>query len=359
VRAALWLAARELSVRKRRAAIAAAVVAAATALVAATEVLARAREEAIARDLDAMGPSIRIVPFGALPAGPTAEDPGRETLADGVADIAARALGRDLRRLEGRLTLPRDRDRPAVIGVAPDAIGLATGDAAAGAVLAERIGVGASVVVAGRNFRVARALPPGATAEDLALFLRLDDVQAAVGSNGVNELRIHLAPGAHPGEAVQRLRAAAIPGRVVPIARGEVAERDAHESLARHRVALYAFTGVVAAIALLVAAHLDASERRTELATLVAVGASPGSVVSMAVARSLLVAAAGALSGSVIGMVVPAIRDPAAAAGAVRALPALLAAVAAAMGLGVAAAIPSAVLSARRDPVADLQDASA
>lgn len=357
MRAALWLAARELSVRKGRAAIALAVVAIAAALVSATEMLSRAREEAIARDIESVGPSIVILPSSAPPGALGTYDFGHETLPDGTAEAARRALGRDLRRIEARLSLPRNSERPLVIGVEPDEIpGVPAGGAASGAALAARVGVGTTVEAAGRGFRVVAALPANASAEDLALFVRLDDLQSALGPGRVNELRIHLAPGADARKAERRLAAAAFSGRVARLDRGEVADGGAQESLARHRLALYAFTGMVAAIALLIAAHLDAAERRPELATLVAIGAAPGALVSTVVARSLLLAAAGALAGTAAGVVLAAIQDPAAAGGIMSALPAMLVVVGAAVALGGSAAIPSALASARRDPVPDLQE---
>lgn len=354
--AAVWLAAREVSARGHRAAIAVAVVAVAAALVSASEVLSRVREEAIARELDSVGPSILVLPADAPPGASATNDRGHELLPDGAANAARRALGRDLRGFEARLTLRRDREGPLVVGVEPERLpGVPAGGAAAGAVLAERVGAGAVVDVGGHGFRVAAVRPSNASAEDLALFVRLDELQAALGSQGVNELRIHLAPGVDAREAERRL-GAAMRERIVRVDRGEVAEHGVHESLARHRLALYAFTGVVAGLALLIAAHLDAAERRSELATLVAIGAAPGTLVWAVVGRSLLVAAAGALAGALIGTGVGAVQDLGAARGVLRALPALSTIVGGAIGLGGAAAIPSALASARRDPVPDLQE---
>jgi hypothetical protein len=53
------------------------------------------------------------------------------------------------------------------------------------------------------------------------------------------------------------LQSAVVPGRVIQIARGEVAEAEARDSLARHRVAVYAATGVLVSIVL----HLGVPRR--------------------------------------------------------------------------------------------------
>lgn len=357
MRAALWLAARELSVRRRRAALAVAGVALAAALASASEVLSRAREEAVARDLDAAGPAIVVLPSGAAASAHATLALGAELLPDGAAEEARRALGRELRRVEPRRVLGADGDRPAVVGVGPEELpGLAADGAAAGAVLAGRLGMGDELAVGGRSFRVVSVRPATASAEDLALLVRLDALEAALGTRGVNALRLHLAPGADARDAARRL-GATLRARVVRIDRGEVAEGGLPGSLTRHRLALYAFTAAVAALALLVSAHLDAAERRNELATLVAIGAAPGALVGTVVARSALVAALGALGGALAGAGFAAVQDPGAAAGILRAFPALACVVGGAVALGAAAAVPSALASARRNPVPDLQEA--
>ncbi len=357
MRAALWLAARELSARRGRAALAIAVVAVSAALVSAGETASRAREEAVARDLDAIGPSLLVVPFAAPPHALARHDLGGALLPDGAADAARRALGWQLRRVEARRVLRAEADRPPVVAVERDELpGLPADGAAAGAVLAERLRVGGVVEVAGRTFRVEAVRPSSASPEDLALFVRLDALEEALGARGVNVLRLHLAPGADARDAAGRL-GAAMRERVVRMDRGEIAEAGLQGSLARHRLALYAFSAAVAALALLVAAQLDAAERRTELATLVAIGAAPGALAGAAVARSALVAVVGAVPGVLAGAVVAVLQDPEAGAGVLRALPSLLALPGGAVAVGVAAAVPSAVASARRDPVPDLQEA--
>lgn len=356
MRAALWLAARELSARRGRVALAIAVVAVSAALVSAGEMVSRAREEAVARDLDAIGPALLVVPSAAPPDALARHDLGGALLPDGAAEAARRVLGWQLRRIEPRRVLRAEADRPPVVAVAQDELpGLPADGAAAGAVLAERLRVGGVVEVAGRNFRIEAVRPSSASAEDVALFVRLDTLEAALGERGVNVLRLHLAPGADARDAAGRL--GAMRERVVRLDRGEVAEAGMQGSLARHRLALYVFTAAVAGLALLVAAHLDAAERRTELATLVAIGAAPGALAGAAVARSALVAVAGAVPGVLAGAAVAALQDPEAGAGVLRALPALLALPGGAVALGVAAALPTAVASARRDPVPDLQEA--
>lgn len=339
-----WLAARELRVRSGRAAVAVAVVAAAAALVSGIEVLSRLRERAVAADLDAIGPPIVLRHAGGEGAGLDARTEAA------VAD----ALGWALRRIERRLSLPREGSRAAVVGVEPGLLaGVPPGGATAGAGLAGRLRTGDELRAAGRPFVVAGLRPSAADADDYAVHVRLGELQAALGTGGASELRIFLEPGADPAAARRRLAAAA-PGVLVSgIDRGEVAERGLQGSLEAHRRALYAFVALVAGLALLVAAHLDVAERRAELATLLAIGARGSTLLGAVVARSALVSLAGAVLGALLGTAVAwGLAPEAAALATLATLPAVAAA---ALAIGVAAALPAALAAAGRDPVPELQ----
>lgn len=334
-----WLAARELRERRGRAAVAMAVVAAAAALVSGVEVLSRLRERAVAADLDAIGPPIVLRSSG--------EGPGLGARTEAA---VARTLGGALRRIERRLVTAREGSRPAVVGVEA---GVPAGGATAGAGLAGRLAPGDEVRVAGRSFAVVGLRPSSADAEDFVVHVRLEELQAALGSDAASELRVFLEPGADPAAARRKLAAAATGVLVSGIDRGEVAERGLQGSLAAHRRALYAFLALVAGLALLVAAHLDVAERRAELATLVAIGAPGSTLLGAVVTRSALVSVVGGFLGALLGSAVASVLAPEAAA--LAALATLPAVPAAAIAIGAAAALPAAVAAARRDPVPELQ----
>jgi hypothetical protein len=354
---ALWLARRELSVRWTRAVLAAGVAAAAAGLVGATELLSRSREEAIALELDAIGPPLVVVPRTAPPGALATYDLGPGRLPEGTAEAARRALGAAARSIEERLVVARDGG-PLLVGIGPAALpGIPPGGAEAGSVAAERFGPGAEVEVSGRRFRVAQVRPSTAGVEDLAVFVRIDELSRAIGSPAPNELRVHLAPGVDPAWAAARLEPA-VDGRVVRRDRGEVADGGAQRSLAEHRLALYALTAAIAAVTLLIAAHLDAAERRGELAALQAIGAGRGFVLAAVLARSGGAAGAGALGGILAAAALAAATGGTAAAVLARAAPGAAVLIAAAVALGLAAAVPTAIASARRDPVAELQESS-
>jgi hypothetical protein len=356
VTAALWLAARDVCVRWRRALLAAGVVAAITASGVAMELVARAREQAVAARIDAIGPSLTVVAAGVtsgalarLELGPAGLDP--ETRRE-----VEQALGGELRRVEARIVSRRD-----VGGFPAAVIGIdrTTADGAElGAELARKLGPPDAVTLAGERASVTAVRPSTGDVEDLAVFVPRAIASRAAGATEPNVLRLFLRAGVTPRAAEARLAAAGLAAAVIRHDRGEVADRESQDVLARHRRTVLVVLVAVAALCLLLAAHLDAAERRLEIATLVAVGASRGAVLATIVSRSAVVALAGALAGTAAAVLIAAGQDADAAAGLVREWPVVGAAVGGALLLGIGAAAPTALASAARDPVPELQEAS-
>lgn len=352
---ALWLAARELAARGRRVALAAAVVGAIAASVTATELVARAREAAVAEQVDAMGPAVTVVPRGTTPGG-LARYELQGTLPASTEALVRRALGSRLRAVERRAVFHRHvaGARRLVVGVDafPDRVRGGPSAAIVGSVLGRALPVGSTVTIDDRAFEVARILPSAGSVEDVALFIPI----AQAGAVTVNELRVFLSSGTSPREA-ERLLSQAAPGlAVVRSDRGDVADGSLPEALARHRAVAYAVMAAVAALTLLIAAHLDATERKVELATLIAIGASRFTVVGGVLVRSAIVAAAGALAGAVAGGAVAALLEPALRGLAASVIETAGGVVVAGVVLGAAAAGPSALACVVRDPVRDLQE---
>jgi putative ABC transport system permease protein len=360
-RPAVWLAVRELVVRRRRVALAGAVIAALAATVMAMELVARAREEAVAAQIDAMGPALTVVPQG-VSAGALARYELGEGALPADAEAAVRgALGGDLRSIERRLVVHREvaGARVPVVGVEAGVLPAGAqeqGSVALGSELARRLGGVSTVLVDGRELQVKGVMPSTASAEDVAIFMPLEAARALAGIDGANEVRLFLRAGVSPREAEARLARASLGAAVIRSARGDVADREAHQSLARHRGVGYAVMGAVAALCLLIAAHLDASERRVELATLVAIGASRWTVLGALLLRSALVAASGAALGAAGGAALAALQDPAVAAALARTWSLGVATVGAALVVGIVAAAPTALATLARDPVRELQE---
>jgi hypothetical protein len=349
----------ELAARGKRCALAGAVVAALAGAVTATELVARDREAAVAKQIDAIGPALTIVPRGTTP-GTLARYEIAGVVPSETEAAVRRALGGQLRAIERRVVIHREvaGARRPVVGVetfvgsekipAPEV-------ASIGAELGRSIPVGARLQVGRREFEVARVLPSTGSVEDLSVFLPIDDVRGLGGVDGVNELRLFLAPGVSVRDSEARLGWAAPAATVIRADRGEIADGEMQESLARHRGSAYAVMAAVGVLTLLIAAHLDAAERRVELATLVAIGASAWTVIGGILGRSAVVGGAGSAVGAMVGVAIAAANATPDAAGMQAGG---LAACIAGAGLltGLLAATPTALVCVARDPVRALQD---
>lgn len=352
---ALWLALREARVRWRAALLAGAVVAAVVAAGVALELIALAREDAVAARIDAIGPPLTVVPSGAGAGALARHDLGETPLDAGVAPAVRRALGGDLRHLEPRLVARRE-----VGGLGAAIVGEEGGGPEAaelGAELARRLGSPRSVTIAGEDVPVAAVRPSTGDVEDLAVFVPAALARRLTGLAAPNALRLYLRPGVAPRDAEARLLAAGLPAAVVRADRGAVADQEAQDVLARHRRTAQLALAVVAALCLVLASHLDVSERRLELATLVAVGAPRRTVLGAIVGRSAVIALAGSATGALAAAALAALQDAAAAGAIARAGEVVLVAVGGAVALGAAAAAPAALAGAARDPVPELQEA--
>lgn len=355
----LWLAARDVGVRRRRAALAAAVVAALAAATTAIELVSRAREDSVAAQIDAIGPALTVLAPGTTAGALARYDLGDRLLPDGLAEEVEATLGSELRAVEARLVVSREIDggRAPVVGVDDRGGRLAsTGGALLGSELARRLGRPSAVAVGGREHRVEGVLPSTGSAEDVAVVLPLGVVQQLAGAAGVNELRLFLRAGVSSRDAEARLVARGLDAVVVRSDRGEVADGGAQAALARHRGLAYAILSVVAALCLGIASHLDTAERRNEIATLVAIGASRRTVLAALLSRSALVALVGALVGALAGLALAAAQDPGVAGALWSSWPFAAAMLGASLGIGLITAAPTAVATLARDPVAELQE---
>jgi hypothetical protein len=360
--AGIWLGARELRVRWPRILLAAAVITVLGSAAVTMELLARAREEAIAARIDFMGPPITVVPAGVTSEALGRYDLGSALLPSGTPGTIAAVLGSALRRAEPRLvlgTMVNGRRVPLVglggqgqLGGAPAASGVL-----AGAEIARSLPEGVSIPLGQEMTILAGTLPPTGSIDDAALFVPLPVAQRLIGAGAINEVRVYLRAGVEAQVVAERLEAA-LPGTaIIRHDRGSVAGSEAQASLAAHRQAVYAVLGAVALLCLLIAAHLDAAERRLELATFVAIGAPPGAILSALLLRSVVTATVGAGIGAAVGVAVAAGQDAAASGAWHRWLGVAGAAVACAVAMAVLASVAVGVPALRRDPVRDLQEA--
>ncbi|MGC3996396.1 MAG: hypothetical protein QM767_02230 [Anaeromyxobacter sp.] len=353
-----WLIRRELRTRWRSAGLFGAVVAALAAAVTAMQLFSLAREDAVAAQVDAMGPALTVVPAGGTAGALATAELGLAGLPAATAERVEEALGSDVRRLELRLLFLAD-----VGGHPTPVMGLeawpseAHAGAQVGVELVRRVGSSGPVRIAGEPGFIAGSRPASGSLEDVAVLLPLERALALPGApSQSNVLRVYLRAGADPARAAARI-GERVPGvTVVRHDLGAVAAVELPGSLARHRamtLLLFALTG---GLCLLIAAHLDAAERVLELATLVAIGAPRRLLGFVIVGRSLVIAAAGSTLGVGVGAAVVAAQTPG-FAGMLASHPGPLASlVLAAPVLAILAAWPVAWCAAVRDPVPALQE---
>lgn len=354
-----WLASRDLRARWPRVLLAAVVVAVLSGVAVTLELLGRAREEAVAMRVDAMGPPLSVVPAGTTAEALGRLDLGGRALPDGTEQTISAVLGASLRRVEPRLVVTAQAGGIEVplIGLAPPAWGdgPATG-LVVGAELGRRFRPGTTIEVGSETLKVARVAQEVGGAEDAAFAAPLALVERLAGRDTARELRVYLRAGVDPGDSERSLRAALPAAAVVRHDRGPVAASEVQTSLAAHRHAAYVLLAVVALLCLAIAAQLDAAERRVELATLSALGAPGRTMIAVLVLRACTAGIVGATAGAAAATSAAALQDPLVASAWLRWWPVGVVATAAAVGVALLAGAGVGALAALRDPVADLQE---
>ncbi len=318
----LWLAWRELMSRKAAFATGLTMVGVAVSLCAGTELVARSREAAIAAEIDQIGPTLRLIPAGQTASDLAKFELGATTFHERDASKLRTELSRWVRAVEGRLLLkvPVEGRMVPAIGIDPnrvvspfDALALLNDkDTALGSGLTRRLrkSEGDLVVIKGSHFRVSAVLPETASADDLALYLALRPMQELFElPESVNELRIFPSPGAPVERIASHLSANHSEINVLKTYRGDVAEGGMNQSLLQHRRVLYAITATVIAFCILIWSYLNAGERRLEMATVVAVGGTGMTVLSMLVVRAAIVGLLGAFGGYAVGAAMSLAQD--------------------------------------------------
>ncbi len=277
---------------------------------------------AVVAQIDHIGPAIRLIP-----AENTAYDLARFDLGTDSFTIHDAAKVRDtlspwIRALEARLLSKVRLEGQAVpaIGVDPrhvispfEALGeLGDSDVILGALLADRLerSVGTEVSINGSWFRIAGILPETASSEDLAVYLTLGRLQTLLDRPGAtNEIRIFPATSASIEKIVTHVESRHREAAVINTHRGDTAEHEISNTLVRHRRVLYVITSLVVALSIFIWSYLNADERKLELATVVTLGGTTRTVLSMLVVRAAVVGFLGGLIGYLAGASVVLAQD--------------------------------------------------
>jgi ABC-type lipoprotein release transport system permease subunit len=302
MRTAFWLAWRELVERHTAFAVGIAMVSVTVGLSTATDRVLQSRDAAVDNELGHIGPSIRVF---VTRTGPAHMEP--MLIPPAKASAIAKELSGELRWLGRRVkhTGSLDGNATLVIGVEPPhpAAALRAGVVSIGSELARTSSssVGSMLKLDGQTVRVGQILDFTGTADDVAVVRPLSQPSNWNGLGGFEELHLYPKPGVDADALATRIHELE-PG--LTVARGERGSRVENEmtqGLARERKTVYALTALVVALCMLVWAHLNASERRHELAVLSAIGTRASSLAMMLALRAGLIGVLGGLVGVLFG----------------------------------------------------------
>lgn len=352
--AAVWLAWREVAGRRASFLLGVAVVAAVVALAVGTDALARGGEERVAAQMDGIAAPIEVLPEGISATQAARGEFGSAYLPPAAIGTIRTVLDRSLRAVEVRLVLQAAIEGHAVPVVGTSAIaGIGGDEIALGAGLPERTGLhrGDTTTLLGKAVRAGAVLPSTGTIDDESVLLPLQDLQRLIGQDGrVNHARVFLRAGVDSAAVRSLLRGEGL--NVIRRDRGDAVERETPRSLGAWRTAALAAAAVACAAWLAFATRLNLAERRREMATLSAIGAHSGPLVTAVTLRAIATAALGALAGSAIGLAAGRLLQAPSSGGEVM----VLLAAAAVVVLSVAIAVPAALVAARADPVDALEE---
>lgn len=307
---AFWIAWRELSGRMDRLILSIALFAALMALGTATEMISKSREVSLGAEIDQIGPALQLVP-----ASVTQTELSRLDVRERISSVdeaelrdflsgTARAI--ELRLIESEVI---DGQTVPMIGTGelPD-LDLGPGRLVMGTVASERLSkrTGDRVLIRGRELTISGILPSTGTSDDLALFLNRQDlsqwVHAGGMNGGFNEVRVHLYPGRDARVTGEKLRSRFSGLNVLVNDRGAVADRDANDSVRKHRFAVYVVLLFVILLSLFFAAVLNVRERSGEMMTLLGIGGTKTLLFMTLLWRNLIVILVSGVLGYVIAI---------------------------------------------------------
>jgi ABC-type lipoprotein release transport system permease subunit len=368
MRGSAWIAWRELINRPWSFLLALVTISVAVAVCAATELVHRAREVAVSAQVDAMGPGLRLIPPGRTSRDLVRFELGTALFLESMIEEIQRAEAGSVRVVEARLLLKRPVGgiETPLIGVDPNTMvapvaglrGLANREVVLGNELARRLGkqVGDSVVFAGGDFTVKSILDSTASVEDMAMLLTLEDLRAGTGLAAVvNEIRLYPLPGFAAEKIAQNIQLSHPKLAIILPDNDDATRTEVDQSLSGLRWIIYSVTAMVAAFCVLVWSNLNASERRVEMATLVALGGSAWTVFATLALRVCIIAVGGALLGNALAVGIALMQDFEAAKSIVWSPDYLILWPTASVLIAVLGAIPVTLLSAFREHVRELQ----
>ena len=173
-----------------------------------------------------------------------------------------------------------------------------------GAEAAQRANVrqGDKLTLLGKTFTVAGVLPVQGTVDDGRVFAHLHTVQE-LGKTGpvVNAIEIMGCCEDVAGNLVSRLQEMFPDTKVVTISQVVQTQVAVNRTMNRLSILLFAVLIAIGGASMATAMYANVSERRREVGTLMALGATPGFVVRMFLWKAALLGIVGGIGGAVAG----------------------------------------------------------
>jgi putative ABC transport system permease protein len=214
---------------------------------------------------------------------------------------------------------------------------LGDNEALVGADVAARHGIkeGDRIELLGGKFTVLAILPATGSVDDARVFAHLHTVQSLAGKGEVvNVIEVVGCCKQIAAGLVEGLKGLLPEARVVTIAQVVQTQQNVNRLMERLSLLFLAVLLAVGSAAMASALYANVSERRKEIGTLMALGATPGLVVRLIVGKACVLGLAGGVGGFLIGTAVAWWLGPHLANVAVRPLPSL-----AGMAVGITLAV--------------------
>jgi putative ABC transport system permease protein len=223
-----------------------------------------------------------------------------------------------------------------------------------GADLAERHGIkeGDNLELLGATFTVLAVLPPTGSVDDARVFAHLHTVQALSGKGEVvNVIEVVGCCKEIAAGLVDGLSGLLPEARVVTIAQVVQTQQNVNTLMERLSLIFLAVLLAVGGAAMASALYANVSERRKEIGTLMALGATPGLILWLFVGKAAMLGLAGGVGGFLVGTGAAWWLGPQLANVTVRPLPSLAAlSICIALAVTVVASLLPAWHAARLDP---------
>jgi len=258
-------------------------------------------------------------------------------------------------------TLAAGEDDPNSLATTRTIQSLGDRDVILGPDLAVQLGarVGDKLHVLGVDFSVLTVLPATGTVDDSRMFAHLHSVQDLSGAGPVvNVIEIMACCEDAAGSLITNLAAELPDTRIITIAQVVETQVAVNGLMSRLSWVFLSILLLVGGASIASVMYANVTERRKEIGTLMALGASRSFVTRMFLGKATLLGLAGGFGGFVVGTIVAAILGPQLLGIAVQPMPQLLAV---GMGAATVVAVAASFLPARRaaglDPCLVFNDA--